>query len=38
MLKRYVIMQFEEKLCNKAGLYSYDDIVGLYNALFEYVK
>ena len=28
MLNRYVIMQFEEKLCNKAGPYSYNDIVG----------
>ena len=33
MLKRYVIMQFEEKLCNKAGPYSYNDIVGLYKIL-----
>ena len=33
MFKRYVILQFEEKLSNKAGSYSYNDIVGLYNIL-----
>ena len=26
-------MQFEEKLCNKAGSYSQNNIVGLYNVL-----